>query len=95
MHALHADLLMCLYRCEIKLGKESNATKKQVDQTLTQSGIDLQKHAPGNLTKNLAEPLKTKLSLAKTSKTLASNKAALKELQQTLQEAGKLPPSMP
>lgn len=35
------------------------------------------------------------MNLSKTSKTLASNKAALKDLQQTLQEAGKLPPSMP
>ena len=55
----------------------------------------MQKHAPGNLTKNLADSLKTKMTLSKNSKTLASNKAALKELQQTLQEAGKLPPSMP
>jgi hypothetical protein len=23
MHALHADLVVCLYRCEVKLGKES------------------------------------------------------------------------
>ena len=28
VHALHVDLLMCLYRCEIKLGKESGAAKQ-------------------------------------------------------------------
>lgn len=31
VHALHVDLLMCLYRCEIKLGKESGAAKQQVN----------------------------------------------------------------
>jgi hypothetical protein len=48
VHAMHADLVVCLYRCEVKLGKESNATKSVVNKTLTDAGIDLQKHAPGN-----------------------------------------------
>lgn len=95
VHALHTDLIVCLYRCEVKLGKESNAAKGIANKTLTDAGVDLQKHAPGNMTKNLADSLKTKYNLSKTSKTLASNKSALKDLQQTLQEAGKLPPSMP
>jgi hypothetical protein len=46
-----------LYRCEIKLGKETKAKRKQVDMTLTEAGIDLQKNAVGNMTKNLAESL--------------------------------------
>lgn len=41
VNALHADLIVCLYRCEVKLGKESNAQRKQVDMTLTEAGIDL------------------------------------------------------
>lgn len=95
VHAMHVDLVVCLYRCEVKLGKESSSAKTIVHQTLTQAGVDLQKHAPGNMTKNLSHSLQTKLTLSKTSKTLAGNKSALKDLQQTLQEAGKLPPSMP
>lgn len=31
VHALHTDLLMCLYRCEVKLGKESSAKKTIVN----------------------------------------------------------------
>ena len=27
IHALHVDVLMCLYRCEVKLGKEMNVVK--------------------------------------------------------------------
>lgn len=41
VHALHADLLMCLYRCEVKLGKESSAKKGVVNTTLKESGVDL------------------------------------------------------
>ena len=29
IHALHVDVLMNLYRCEIKLGKEMGVVKKQ------------------------------------------------------------------
>lgn len=47
------------------------------------------------MTKNLSASLTTKMTLAKSSKTLSKNKGALKDLQSTLQEAGKLPPSMP
>lgn len=95
VHALHADLLVDLYRCEVKLGKELNVIKSQTNKLLTTQGIDLSKHAPGNLTKNLATSLSKKMDQVKTSKTLAGSKAALKELQQTLQEAGKLPPEKP
>jgi hypothetical protein len=79
--ALHTDLIVCLYRCEVKLGKESTVNKQHIEKTLTQSGMDLQKHAPGNLTKNLSESLTKKMTQAKSSKTLANNKAALKDLQ--------------
>jgi|LauGreDrversion4_2_1035121.scaffolds.fasta_scaffold163484_4 hypothetical protein len=41
VHALHADLIMCLYRCEVKYGKESGSSKTQVNETLTQAGVDL------------------------------------------------------
>lgn len=41
VHAMHADLVVCLYRCEVKLGKESNAMKSVVNKTLTDAGIDL------------------------------------------------------
>lgn len=46
------------------------------------------------MAKNLSGKLTQKMSLSK-SKTLARNKGALKDLQQTLQEAGKMPPSKP
>lgn len=61
VHALHADLLVDLYRCEVKLGKEMNVVKSQTNKLLTTQGIDLSKHAPGNLTKNLATSLSKKM----------------------------------
>jgi len=94
IHALHADVLVNLYRCEIKLGKEMSVVKRQTQDLLKTQGIDLAKNAPGNLTKNLSGSLSKKMNIAK-GKTLAQNKGALKNLQQTLQEAGKLPPSKP
>lgn len=84
VHSLHADLLVNLYRCEVKLGKEMNVIKNQTNKLLTTQGIDLSKHAPGNLSKNLSTSMSMKMNQAKTSKTLAGSKAALKELQQTL-----------
>ena len=57
IHALHTDVLVCLYRCEVKLGKEMNVVKSQTNAMLTQSGIDLSKNAPGNMTKNLSTSL--------------------------------------
>ena len=62
MHALHCDLLLCLYRCEVKLGREMAVVKAQTGKLLITQGIDLSKHAPGNLTKNLAGSLQTKMN---------------------------------
>ena len=83
VHALHTDLLVCLYRCEVKLGKEMATIKTQTGDMLTAGKLDLQKNAPGNMTKNLLGKLTQKMSIAK-SKTLLENKGALKNLQQTL-----------
>jgi len=94
LHALHADLLMNLYRCEVKLGKEVNVIKSQTNKLLATQGIDLSKHTPGNMTKNLSTSLKQKMNQSK-SKTLAKSKGDLQNLKQTLQEAGKLPPPKP
>jgi len=69
-HALHVDILLNLYRCEIKLGKELNVVKRQTQELLKTQGIDLAKNAPGNMTKNLSGKLTQKMNLAK-SKTLA------------------------
>ena len=46
-------MLVNLYRCEIKLGKEMSVVKRQTQELLKTKGIDLTKNAPGNLTKNL------------------------------------------
>ena len=43
IHSLHLDVLMNLYRCEIKLGKEMTIIKRQTNDMLTSQGIDLQK----------------------------------------------------
>ena len=72
-----------------------NVVKSQTNTMLTSKGIDLEKNAPGNMTKNLATNLTKKMNMKQTSQTLAGSKAALKELQHTLQEAGKLPPAKP
>jgi hypothetical protein len=95
VHALHTDLLVCLYRCEVKLGKEMATVKTQTSEMLTQGKLDLQKNAPGNMTKNLATSLAKKMNQPKSSKSLATSKKSLKDLQHTLQEAGKLPPAKP
>jgi hypothetical protein len=39
----------------VKLGKEMNVVKQQTSKMLTTQGIDLKKHAPGNLTKNISD----------------------------------------
>ena len=62
VHALHADLLVNLYRCEVKLGKEVAVIKTQTNTLLKSQGIDLAKHTPGNMTKNLGTSLHKKMS---------------------------------
>jgi hypothetical protein len=47
------------------------------------------------MTKNLATSLAKKMNQPKSSKSLATSKKSLKDLQHTLQEAGKLPPAKP
>ena len=84
VHALHTDLLICLYRCEVKLGKEMAVVKTQTNDMLTEGKLDLQKNAPGNMTKNLAASLAKKMNQPKTSKSLATSKKSLKDLQHTL-----------
>ena len=74
---------MNLYRCEVKLGREMTVVKRQTQDLLRSSGIDLQKNAPGNLTKNLSKELTAKMNISK-GKMLATQNAALKDLQQTL-----------
>lgn len=80
IHSLHCDLLLCLYRCEIKLGKEMAVVKTQTSKLLVTQGIDLSKHAPGNLTKNLSTSLQQKMNQTKTNKTLAKAKQDLSTL---------------
>lgn len=77
VHSLHCDLLLNLYRCEIKLGKEMQVAKTQTSKLLQTQGIDLSKHAPGNLTKNLSASLSQKMTQQKTNKTLAKAKGDL------------------
>jgi hypothetical protein len=62
VHSLHCDLLLNLYRCEIKLGKEIKVVKTQTSKLMQTQGIDLSKHAPGNLTKNLSASLSQKMT---------------------------------
>lgn len=80
VHALHTDLLVCLYRCEVKLGKEMAVIKTQTGDMLTAGKLDLQKNAPGNMTKNLAGSLSKKMNQPKSSKSLATSKKSLKDL---------------
>lgn len=84
VHSLHCDLLLNLYRCEIKLGREMQVVKSQTSKLLQTQGIDLSKHAPGNLTKNLSTTLQQKMNQTKTNKTLAKAKGDLATLKQTL-----------
>lgn len=76
---MHADLLVNLYRNEIKLGKDTINIRNQTNQQLTQHGIDLSKNAPNNLTKNLSESLYKKMNQDK-NKTLGKAKQDLANL---------------
>jgi hypothetical protein len=51
--------------------------KTQTSKLLQTQGIDLSKHAPGNLTKNLSTSLNQKMNQTKTNKTLSKAKGDL------------------
>ena len=73
IHSLHVDLIVNLYRSEIKLGREMNVVKNQTNKLLISQGLDLSKNAPGNITKNLATSLNQKMNQTK-NKTLGKSK---------------------
>lgn len=57
-----------------------NVVKSQTNKLLISQGIDLSKHAPGNMTKNLSTSLNSKMNQTKNNKTLAKSKADLTQL---------------
>ena len=69
--------------CEIKLGHEMAVVKNQTNKLLISQGIDLNKNAPGNITKHLSASLSQKMNQEK-SKTLGKSKQDLQNLKQTL-----------
>jgi hypothetical protein len=78
----HVDVLANLYRCELKLDRLRIAQNKTTKQTLKEKGLTLGIRNTADLA-------------AKMNRTSTKVKRDTLELQQTLQEAGKLPPKKP
>ncbi len=82
--ALHCDMLVCLYRTELKLGRTMEGVRNQTTRVLTEHGIE----AP-DITKGVSSGLKAKMTIGNgaTAKKVRSDQ---KYLEATLHEAGKL-----
>lgn len=82
--SLHCDIMVSLYRNELKLGRTMEGVKLQTTKILTQHGIE----AP-DVTKGVSATLKKKMAIEH-GETAKKTKANQKYLQTTLHEAGKL-----
>ncbi|CAG9327873.1 unnamed protein product [Blepharisma stoltei] len=82
---LHTEALASLYRCELQLDKSKTSDLTVVSQTFTSKSLK-----PLS-TKGLSAGITAKLSLSK-GKTATKIRKDTQELQQALQESGKLPP---
>ena len=82
--SLHCDILVCLYRNELKLGRIMEGVMLQTTKLLTQNKIE----AP-DVTKGISTTVKMKMAIGNgvTAKKIKSNQ---KYLETTLHEAGKL-----
>ena len=89
LHGLHTDLLIALYRVELKLASQMKTINEQTKTLMTQQGI-----ATLDRTKGVSVGLKNKMTIGK-GKTATKIKNDYTNLQKTLQEAGKLPPPKP
>ena len=96
--ALQGDLAACLFRCEIKLGKQMNMIRNQTSRLMTQQGLTVTTRpnptgATGSV-KGLSTGMLNKATIDRgpTSRKVRND---FKNLEQTLQEAGKLPPPKP
>lgn len=85
LNTLHAEALANLFRCELKLDRFKSTELANVSQTFSSKGLKQ------STTKGLSAGLMAKLSLGK-GKTATKIRKDTQELQQTLQESGKLPP---
>ena len=84
LNALHADVLVNLYRCELKLSKQMKEIKNETKKMFTQQGIQM-----SDETKGVSHTLKQKMTIIK-GKTATKVKKDFKNLEKTLQDAGKL-----
>lgn len=96
--SLHADLYVCLFRCEIKLGKQMNIIRNQTTKLMTHQGLTVTTRpnptgATGTV-KGLSKGMLQKATIDKGS-TSKKVKQDFKNLESTLQEAGKLQPPKP
>jgi len=82
--SLHCDMLVCLYRSELKLGRTMEGVKNATTRVLKSEGIE----AP-DITKGVSMGLKAKMTIGNgaTAKKIKNDQ---KYLQTTLHEAGKL-----
>ena len=81
---LHCDMVTCLYRCELKLGRKMINVQSQTKKIFTEKGIE------GNdVTKGVSTGLKMKMTIGHGA-TAKKTKKDQKYLEVTLQEAGKL-----
>ena len=82
--SIHCDMLVCMYRMELKLGRHMEGVKNQTQKLLTEQGLE----AP-DITKGVSTGLKAKMSIGK-GVTAKKIKGDQKYLEATLHEAGKL-----
>lgn len=86
LNNFHAEILANLYRCELKL--DYHASEEQSNTKKSFKGLK------PSLTKGLSAGITAKLGLSK-GKTITKIRRDTQQLQETLQNAGKLPPNKP
>lgn len=89
LHALHVQILMNLYKCELELERRSNSERVATLKTYASQGIDINPHNSGI---SASVFMKSKQGTGKSAKKV---KGDVQSLQQTLQETGRLPPKKP
>jgi hypothetical protein len=85
LNDLHIEVLACLYRCEIKQGNEFRKINLDTTKMLKIKGIK----SPDEATAGLATSLRKKFTM-KNTKSIKKATDDFKQLQNTLQEAGKI-----
>ena len=83
INSLHTDLLINLYRCQVKVGKQLTKTKKLKGTMITQTMTGTKAYLPKNELDSIPKALKTKMRILEGPTANAIKKHAM-ELRTTL-----------